>query len=224
MIKIFLDSSDINVIKEHKDQVQGFTTNPTLMRKAGITDYQKFCREVLKIVRTKPVSFEVFADDPDEMERQARLISAWGNNVYVKIPVTNTKGKSSFELIKRLSKLKLNITAVTELSQVKALKNVLNPKSIISIFAGRIADTGLDPRESVSKTKKFFGGSAQILWASPREVLNVYQAEESGVDIITCTPDLIAKFNKFKGMNLQKLSLETVKMFHKDGREAGFKL
>ncbi|MEK7536883.1 MAG: transaldolase family protein [Patescibacteria group bacterium] len=224
MIKIFLDSSDLNAIREYKDKVQGFTTNPTLMRKAGVVDYEKFCKEVLAEVRDKPVSFEVFADDFDQMERQARLISGWGENVYVKVPITNTKGEYSVGLIKKLSDLKLNITAVTELDQVENLKPVINSKSIISIFAGRIADTGREPGEYVSKSKSLIGGLAQILWASPREVLNIYQAEEAGADIITCTSELIAKYEKFKGMDLKELSLETVKMFYNDGKEAGYKL
>ena len=224
MIKIFLDSSDINAIREYKDKVQGFTTNPTLMRKAGVTDYEKFCKEVLAEVGNKPVSFEVFADDFDEMERQAKLISSWGDNVYVKIPITNTKGEYSTGLIKKLYDLKLNITAITELDQVENLKPVINSNSIISVFAGRIADTGRDPIEYVSKSKKMIGDLAQILWASPREALNIYQAEAAGADIITCTPELITKYEKFKDMDLDELSLETVKMFYNDGKEAGYKL
>ena len=224
MIKIFLDSSDISAIREYKDKVQGFTTNPTLMRKAGVTDYKKFCKEVLAEVGNKPVSFEVFADDFDEMERQAKLISSWGDNVYVKIPIMNTKGEGSFGLIKKLSDLKLNATAVTEITQVESLKTLINPESIISIFAGRIADTGIDPMEYVSKAKNLVGESVQILWASSREVLNIYQAQEAKADIITCTPELIAKYEKFKDMDLDELSLETVKMFYNDGKEAGYKL
>ena len=224
MIKIFLDSSDISAIREYKDKVQGFTTNPTLMRKAGVTDYEKFCKEVLAEVGNKPVSFEVFADDFDEMERQAKLISSWGDNVYVKIPIMNTKGEGSFGLIKKLSDLKLNVTAVTEITQVESLKTLINPESIISIFAGRIADTGIDPMEYVSKAKNLVGESVQILWASSREVLNIYQAQEAKADIITCTPELIAKYEKFKDMDLDELSLETVKMFYNDGKEAGYKL
>lgn len=224
MIKIFLDSSEINAIREYEEKVQGFTTNPTLMRKAGVIDYEKFCKEVLAEVGNKPVSFEVFADDFEEMERQARLISSWGDNVYVKIPITNTKGESSAGLIKKLFDLKLNITAVTQVSQARNLKSVVNSKSIISIFAGRIADTGKEPEESITNSKSLIGGLVQILWASPREVLNIYQAEEAGADIITCTPELIYKYEKMKGKDLNELSLETVKQFYNDAKESGFKL
>jgi len=211
-------------IKEYRDKVQGFTTNPTLMRKAGVTDYAAFCKEVLRVVPDKPVSFEVFADDFSEMERQARLISSWGNNVYVKIPITNTKGEFTTGLVKKLAGLKLNITAITEVSQVRKIKSVIGSKSIISIFAGRIADTGRDPNKFITDSKDLIGTRAQILWASPREVLNIYQANNVNADIITCTPELLAKYEKFKKMNLGKLSLETVKMFYEDGKAAGYKL
>lgn len=223
-MKIFLDSSDIHAIREYKDKVQGFTTNPTLMHKAGVTDYEKFCKKVLVEVRSKPVSFEVFADDFEEMERQARLISSWGKNVYVKIPITNTKGEYTTELIKKLSSLKLNITAITEVSQVKKIRSAVNRKSIISVFAGRIADTGRDPKNFILNSKNLVMSGVQILWASPREVLNIYQAKEAKADIITCTPELIAKYEKFKAMDLKKLSLDTVKMFYNDAKESGFKL
>lgn len=221
-MKIFLDSSDINAIKEFEPKVDGFTTNPTLMKKTGVVDYEKFCKEVLSIVNGKPVSFEVFADEFDEMERQARIISNWGENVYVKIPITNSKGESSVDLIKRLADIQLNITAVFTSKQVFDLPEFEKP-TIVSIFAGRIADTGKDPLPIVENCLKISGG-AKILWASPREVLNIYQAEEAGVDIITVTPELFTKYEKMKGKDLEELSLETVQMFYNDAQEAGYKL
>ena len=226
MIKIFLDSSDMGKIKEFEPRVQGFTTNPTLMRKAGVTDYEKFCKEVLSIVNGKPVSFEVFADDFHEMERQAKIISSWGDNVYVKVPITNTKGESSQALINRLSGdgLKINVTAVTDWNQ--CLEIIPEAPMIISVFAGRIADTGVSPMGFFWRKARRANSSYQSenLWASPREVLNIYQAEEAGANIITCTPELIDKYEKFRGMDLHELSLETVKMFFRDGQAAGFKL
>lgn len=221
MIKIFADTSDLNEIAglDKNPLIAGFTTNPTLMRKAGVTDYQRFCQEVLGVT-SKPVSFEVFADEFREMERQAQIISGWGSNVYVKIPITNTKGESMVVLINRLSQsqIKVNATAVTTRGQYKDIVPVAS--MIISIFAGRVADTGQDPQI-------LFGDNlsgAEFLWASPREVLNIYQAEEAGADIITCTPDLIAKYEKLKGKDLLEYSLETVQMFYNDAKVAGFQL
>src|SRR3990167_7750456 len=224
MIKIFADTSDLEAIREldKNPLVQGFTTNPTLMNKAGVKDYKKFCKEVLNIT-DKPVSFEVFADDFKEMERQANIISSWGENVYVKIPVTNTKGESSIPLINKLYGILLNITAVLSTEQIKqlALTAVPADKSIISIFCGRIADTGKDPVEVMKFARMTVPESwLQLLWASPREVLNIYQAEAAGADIITCTPELIAKYEKMKGKDLDELSLDTVKMFYEDGKTA----
>lgn len=224
MFKIFLDSSDLNAIRSFKDGVQGFTTNPTLMRRAGVSDYERFCRLVLEAIPDKPVSFEVFSDDFSEMERQARRISSWGSNVYVKIPITNTSGDCAIELIRNLGDIKLNITAITTVDQIRNIYHVLSPGSIVSVFAGRIADTGIDPTMSISESKIIVGEHIQVLWASPREVLNIYQARESGADIITCTPELIAKYEKFRGMDLDRLSLETVAMFYEDGRAAGYSL
>lgn len=217
-MKIFLDTSDINEIRALKDKVDGFTTNPTLMRKEGVVDYEKFCKEVLAEVGDKPVSFEVFADDFDEMERQARTISGWGENVYVKIPITNTRGESSIELVEGLQRdgIKVNITAVFTYDQLVGLSDSVTPR-IVSIFAGRIADTGIEPQ-------MFRYGLAEILWASPREVLNIYQAEQAGADIITITPELFRKYEKMKGYDLNQLSLDTVKMFYQDAKESGFKL
>lgn len=226
MIKIFLDCADLETIRKFKDNplISGFTTNPTLMFKAGISDYEKFAKEVLAEVKDKPVSFEVFSDDFVEMEQQAKKIASWGENVYVKIPITNTKGEPSYDLIDRLffKGLKLNITAITNEVQVVGLPNAHVPM-IISVFAGRIADTGVNPIPTVMSIKNFLRKS-EVLWASPREVLNIYQAEEAGADIITCTPDLIEKYEKLKGKNLKEFSLDTVKMFFDDGQKAGFKI
>src|SRR3990167_5462808 len=215
MIKIFLDSSNINEIKKWNKNplISGFTCNPTLMRKAGVKDYEKFAKEVLEIVGDKPVSFEVLADEFDEMERQARIISSWGKNVYVKIPITNTKGESLVDLINKLlnSQVKVNATAITEWKQYK---NIIGTPVIVSIFAGRIADTGRNPIRFFEH--QGFPDAEGYLWASPREVLNIYQAEEAGADIITCTPELLEKYYKFKGMYLNELSLLTVKQFFED--------
>lgn len=216
MIKIFLDTSDINEIRALKNKVDGFTTNPTLMRKAGVDNYEKFCKEVLSEIQSKPVSFEVFSDEFDEMEQQAKIISSWSENIYVKIPITNTKGKSSIDLINKLQfdGIKINITAVFYFDQLNGLIDHMTPR-IISIFAGRIADTGIEP-------KMFKYGFAEILWASPREVLNIYQAEKAGADIITVTPELFRKYEKMRNYDLRQLSLDTVKMFYSDGQAAGY--
>lgn len=225
-MKIFLDSSDVNEIRKWKDKVDGCTTNPTLMRKAGITDYEKFCKEVLLEVPDKPVSFEVFADEFDEMERQAKIISSWGENVYVKIPVTNTQRESSSNLIESLTDegIKLNITAVFTLEQI-LFSFVPKAPMIISVFAGRIADTGVDPMPVMKTFSEYTSQlAAELLWASPREVLNIDQAEQCGMDIITCTPDLLEKYTKLRGKNLNEFSLDTVKMFYEDAKASGFKL
>lgn len=226
MIKIFADTSVIEEIREldKNPLVRGFTTNPTLMRKAGITDYEKFCKEVLSITN-KPVSFEVFADEFEEMESQARIISSWGKNVYVKIPVMNTQGRSSIQLINKLlsDKIKVNITAVFKASQLSGLGDTGTPH-IISVFAGRIADTGVNPNSTIYDVKIRAYGSAEVLWASPREVLNIYQAEQEGADIITCTPDLIKKYQELKGKDLLEFSLDTVKMFFNDAQSSNYKL
>ena len=220
-MKIFLDTSEINEIRKWKDKVDGFTTNPTLMKKAGVTDYEAFCKEVLKEVEGKPISFEVFADEFDEMERQARIISGWGSNVYVKIPITNTKGESSLTLIEKLNKdgIKINVTA---LMCPVTISIASNTPRIWSIFAGRIADTGLDPIMTFYKSHAH--GNEQLLWASPRAVQDIYQAEKAGADIITITPVILEKYLKMKNYNLKKLSLDTVKMFYNDAKEAGYKI
>lgn len=228
MIKIFLDSGNINEIFEYngRTSISGFTTNPTLMLKAGVKDYEKFVKDIVQLVG-KPISFEVFADDFGEMENQARKISSWGNNIYVKIPIMNTKGESSHELISKLSDsgIKVNVTAVTDYRQIMGLRLNEETPIIISVFAGRIADTGKDPQDIIKITKAMCDNSkVKVLWASPREVLNIYQAEEAGADIITCTPELIDKYQKLKGKDLNEFSLDTVKMFFNDAKEAGYKL
>ncbi len=227
-MKIFLDSANLEALKQYL-VIEGMTTNPTIMFKAGVTDYQGFAKTVLSAVGDMPISFEVFADDFPEMERQARLINSWGGNVYIKIPITNTKGESSLPLIRTLldSGLKLNVTAILTEQQVESLHSIMNSKDdvIVSIFAGRIADTGLDPeplmKQSVEKYKDL--PKAKILWASCREVLNIYQAQNCGCHIITVPEDYLKKL-QMKGKNLAELSLDTVKMFYADSQKAGFKL
>lgn len=230
-IAIYADGANMKDILyfNSKKFIKGLTTNPTLMRKSGIKNYQKFALDVLKIVKKKPISFEVFSDDFKEMYRQAKVISSWGDNVFVKIPVTNTKGLSSYKLISKLSNegIKLNVTAVLLQDQVNNIVKSLNKKtrSIISIFAGRIADTGRDPiplvQKSVLLTKKY--KNIQILWASTRESLNIFQAQKINCDIITVTTDILSKVNIF-GYDLKKYSLDTVKMFYKDAVKAGYKI
>ncbi len=230
-VKLFCDGADIDsmLAMAKNPLVKGFTTNPTLMRKAGITDYEAFGRKVLGAIPDRPISLEVFADDLAGMERQARAIATWGKNVNIKIPVTNTKRESTAPLIKRLAAegVVLNITAIMTDEQVKTIAGVLDPKTpaIISVFAGRIADTGLDPLIIMKKSLAALKGlpKAELLWASPREVLNVFQADEMGCHIITATPDILNKL-KLTGKNLDDYSLETVEMFFKDATAAGFNI
>lgn len=230
-IKIFSDGADLDSIAAayQKGVVKGFTTNPTLMAKAGVTSYITFAKEVLRIVPDLPVSFEVFSDDFDGMRRQALILKELGKNVYVKIPVTNTKSMSAAPLIKELSAsgIKLNITAILSLRQVKEVCDALSPNvpSIVSVFAGRIADAGRDPVPLMKEAFKITRAlpAAELLWASPREVLNIIQAEEIGCQIITVTPDLLAKTSNF-GKNLEVYSLETVKMFYNDAVKSGFNI
>ena len=231
MIKIFADGADkTGMLSMYKNpRIDGFTTNPTLMRKAGITDYIGFAKEILQTIDDKPVSFEVFADEFEEMERQAREMATWGSNVYVKIPVTNTKNISCASLIKKLSAegVQLNITAILSLEQVSdvadALKN--GSSSFVSVFAGRIADTGVDPVPLMKRALEILKpvSNAELLWASPREVLNVYQAESIGCHIITATNDILKKLD-LKGKDLEEYSLETVQMFFDDAQQAGYRL
>ena len=230
-IKIFADGADLESIKNlcQNSLIKGFTTNPSLMKKKGITDYKKFALNVLEITNDKPVSFEIFADDLEEMEHQANEIATWGNNVNVKIPVTNTQGKSTVDLIAKLSEKKIicNVTAILTLDQLRNVVDVLNPDTyaILSIFAGRIADSGIDPidiiKKSVNLSKKY--PNVKILWASPREVINIFQANEAGCHIITVAKDIIDKFENL-GKNLEEYSLDTVKMFYKDALKSKFKI
>ena len=224
-MKIYSDGADISSMNKINNYVDGFTTNPTLMLKAGIKDYLDFAKQITSQF-DKPISFEVFSDDFDEMYDQALTLSSLSDNVYVKIPVTNTKGNPSYELINKLSheNVKVNVTAVFTFNQIFKINQVLNEKekSIISIFAGRIADTGIDPRPYVSYACNNKVENCEILWASTREVLNIYQAKKCGCDIITVAPTLIEKYNKFKDKHLDKFSLNTVKEFYEDAKKAGY--
>ena len=228
-VKLFADGADLAGMKEMAANplIKGFTTNPTLMRKAGIADYRSFARDVLAAIPDRPVSFEVFADQFGEMEAQALEIASWGGNVNVKIPVTNTKKEFSGALIARLSKagVKLNVTAVMTLEQVKSITERLNAKTpaIISIFAGRIADTGRDPMPIMAKAIQVMKAKpkAELIWASPRELLNVFQADSIGCHIITATNDILKKLS-LVGKDLEAYSLETVEMFYKDAKAAGY--
>ena len=231
MIKIFADGADKNGMMEmyRNPRIDGFTTNPTLMRKAGITDYVVFAKEILGAIPDKPISFEVFADDLEEMKRQALEIKTWGPNVYVKIPVMNTKRVSTAGLIRELSQsgVQLNITAILTLEQVNEMADALQggTSAFVSVFAGRIADTGKDPIPVMQTALEILSSNsnAELLWASPREVLNVYQAEAIGCHIITATNDLLKKLN-LKDKNLTDYSQETVQMFYNDAQAAGYQL
>ncbi len=228
-VKLFADGADLAGMKEMaaNPMIKGFTTNPTLMRKAGIADYAAFARDVLKVIPDRPVSFEVFADDFAEMEAQALEIAAWGRHVNVKIPVTNTKKEFAGALIERLSKagVKVNVTAVMTLEQVERITAKLDAKTpaIISVFAGRIADTGVDPLPIMKKSVEIMKAKpkAELIWASPRELLNVFQADAVGCHIITATNDILKKLS-LVGKDLDKYSLETVEMFYKDAKAAGY--
>lgn len=230
-IKIFADGADkVSMLNLYQKQfIKGLTTNPTLMKKAGITDYAGFCKDILNSIHDKPISFEVFSDDFCEMERQAIEISSWGENVYVKIPITNTKRDNCYSLVKELAaqNIKLNITALMTLDQVSRVAEVLNPEvpSYVSVFAGRIADTGVDPLPFMIKAIDILKDSSatELIWASTRELLNIFQADEIGCHVITVTPDIIKKFSLI-GYDLEEYSLDTVKMFYADALNAGYKL
>lgn len=230
-IHVYADGANKDdMIKRYKEGfVKGFTTNPTLMAKAGIKDYEGFAKEILGTIKTMPISFEVFSDEFPEMKRQALKIKAWAPNVNVKIPITNTKGQPALSLIKELlaEGTKLNVTAIFTDEQLQGLKEVMKPKDdvIVSVFAGRIADAGVDPIPVMTRTVEMFKNhpGAKVLWASPREVLNVYQAEDCGCHIITVTDDIIKKIAS-RGKDLGEFSLDTVKMFYDDATKAGFKL
>ena len=225
---IFADGADLNsIIELNKNPlVQGFTTNPTLMRKSGVTDYKEFALQVLKEV-SKPVSFEVIADDFPTMYTQALEVASWGLNVFVKIPITTTEGTSTVALIDELTKegVKINVTAITTTEQVKHILPVMNAGSYVSVFAGRIADTGVDPLYIMYDVIELaHRKTIEVIWASPREVFNIYQAQRIGCDIITCTSDLIRKYEALKGKDLTEYSLETVQMFFRDATESELKL
>ena len=231
-IKIFADGADREGIAAlyAKPYIKGLTTNPTLMRKAGIADYEKFAREVLEIVKEKPISFEVFSDEFPEMRRQALKIAKWQENVYVKIPITNTRAESAVPLIRELSAegVKLNVTAILAREQIEDVAAAVNRAvpCVLSVFAGRIADTGVDPvpmmKDSLATLREL--PKAELLWGSVREVLNIFQAAASGCHIVTVPHDILDKVEKLGGMDLAELSLDTVRMFHRDAAAAGFKL
>ena len=231
-VKIFSDGADLEsmLALSKLSYIAGFTTNPTLMRKAGVTDYEQFAREILAAIPDRPISFEVTSDDFSEMERQAWKITSWAPNVYVKIPVTNTKREPTTDLVRELAGagVKLNVTAICTVAQVRDVARALEggAPSVVSVFAGRIADTGRDPiplmQESLAICRAA-GKSVELLWASPRELLNIVQAAEIGCDIITVTPDLLKKL-ELVGKDLGDFSLETVQMFFRDAQAAGFKL
>jgi len=229
--KLFVDGADLESLKiaSEQDSVAGITTNPTLMAKSGVRDYIEFARNLLSIVTNKSVSLEVFSDDFTEMERQAIFLNNLGRNVYVKIPIMNTRGDYAYDLIKRLSSqnIKVNVTAILSFDQVKGLTNCLNPEipNYVSVFAGRIADTGVDPLPTLISTINYLAGSHlhEVIWASPREVLNYYQANQIGCHIITMTKDLINKLS-LEGKNLEDYSRETVEMFRRDALNAGFSI
>jgi transaldolase len=230
-IKVFADGADIAGIRKLADDplIAGITTNPTLMRKAGIEDYEAFATELLEVVPDRPISFEVFSDDFAEMERQALKVSSWADNVFVKVPITNTEGASSLDLVRRLSHegIKLNVTALMTGKQVEGSAAALEggTPAYVSVFAGRIADAGVDPEPimvAALDTLRPLPG-VELIWASPREVLNIVQADRIGCHIITVTHDLLAKLHLL-GRDLDEFSLDTVRMFHRDASAAGFSL
>jgi transaldolase len=229
--RIFADgASTPDILDSYRNPtIRGFTTNPTLMRAAGVDDYETFARDLLEAITDRPISFEVFADDPSEMRRQALLIASWGENVYVKIPITTTDGQSVLELVSDLSAdgVKVNVTAMMTAEQVRGAAEALNegPSSFVSVFAGRIADTGRDPvpimQACMEELRPY--SNVELIWASPRELLNLFQADAIGCHIITMTKDLIKKLD-LVGKDLVEYSLDTVRMFHEDGVKAGYTL
>jgi transaldolase len=230
-VKIFADGADrAGMLELYRNPlVKGFTTNPTLMRAAGISDYEAFARDILKAIPDRPISLEVFSDDFAEMESQARRIASWGANVYVKIPVTNTEGESSIPLVRTLAKagVKQNVTALMTLAQVRDVASALGsgPPACVSVFAGRVADTGRDPVPMMAAAVQLLAMHPQIelIWASPRELLNIFHADQVGCQIITVTHDLLKKL-ALVGKDLDEYSLDTVKMFRNDAVKAGFRL
>lgn len=231
-VKIYADGADkAGILSLYaKPYIKGLTTNPTLMRKAGIADYEVFARDILETVTDKPISFEVFSDEFPEMRRQALKIAGWAPNVYVKIPITNALGESAVPVVRDLARdgVKVNVTAMLTLAQVQAVADALNPDvpSIVSLFGGRIADTGRDPVPMMRTSLGLLAGQpkAELLWASIREVLNIIQADEAGCHIVTVTHDILSKAAKLLDMDLAALSLDTVRMFARDAAEAGYRL
>lgn len=229
-VQIFADGADKKGMLDlyANPLIKGLTTNPSLMRKAGVTDYEAYAREILQTVKDKPISFEVFSDDFPEMKRQALKIASWQKNVFVKIPITNTRSESALPLIRELAQsgVQLNITALLTLDQVRGVAEALNPSvsSVVSVFAGRIADTGRDPEPVMLECGRILQGQpkAELLWASVREVFNIWQAERTGCRIVTVPHDILGKMSKMAGMDLTALSLDTVKMFAQDAQAAGF--
>ena len=229
-IEIYADGSDFKeIISLYKNNkcVSGFTTNPTLMKKANVSDYLEFVKNVTNQIKDLPISFEVFADEIEEMEQQAKILASFGHNIFVKIPITNTRSESTKYLISNLLKenIKINVTAVFTDNQIDELIPYIDSKTevILSIFAGRIADTGIDPKPIVKNAIQKVSKNVKVLWASPREVFNIYEADNCGCHIITVTPDLINKL-KLQNKNLTEYSLETVKMFYDDAKSSGYKL
>ncbi len=230
-VKIFADGADKSGMLEmyNKAYIKGLTTNPTLMKKAGISNYSDFCKDILTIIKDKPLSFEVFSDDFKEMKSQALEIASWGENVYVKIPITNTQGETCYSLVDQLTEdgVKVNVTAIMTIEQVSEVSKVLKTDvpSYVSVFAGRIADTGIDPlplmREALSVLNN--NALAELIWASPRELLNVFQADEIGCHVITVTNDILKKLS-LVDYDLNTYSLDTVKMFYEDATSAGYKI
>ena len=231
-IKIFADGADkAGMLQLNANPlIQGMTTNPTLMRKAGLTDFEAFAKDILQSITVKPISLEVFSDEFPEMRRQALKINGWAKNIYVKIPITNTRGETSLSLVRDLARegVKLNVTAMLTQEQVAGVAQALNPKvpAVVSVFAGRIADTGVDPMPHLREAKKKLAGlpQAELLWASVREVLNIFQADACGCDIVTVPHDILNKALKLAGIGLKEMSLDTVKMFAGDAKAAGFSL
>jgi transaldolase len=231
-VKIFADGADragmVNLYES--PLIAGMTTNPTLMRKAGISDYEAFARDILRVITNKPISFEVFSDEPAEMRRQAMRIASWASNVYVKIPVTNTRGELMTSLVKSLAGegIKLNLTAILTLEQVRLVAQALSESvpAVVSVFAGRIADTGCDPEPLMRGSKRLLETRplAELLWASVREILNIFQADRCGCDIVTVPHDILTKALRMAGSDLASVSLDTVRMFAADAATAGFKL
>jgi transaldolase len=231
-IKIFADGADLEgMISLYRNPlIKGLTTNPTLMRKAGVEDYESFAKDALAFIKDKPISFEVFSDEFAEIKRQALKIRDWQQNVYVKIPITNSRGESSIPLIRELAaaQVQLNVTAILTLKQVREVAGALRPDipAVVSVFAGRIADTGKNPESIMRASKELLADllKTDLLWASVREVLNILEADKCGCDIVTVPHDILNKALKLVGMDLQALSLDTVKMFAQDAEKAGFKL